>query len=76
MVYFQTKNPNLGNFWRVLQLMMLVHFMAIRTILLPLGIFYGHLVHFVVIWNIFPVLVYCTKKNLATQALRRRFEHK
>jgi hypothetical protein len=31
-----------------------------------LYIFYGHLVKFVVIWYIFPVLVFCTKKNLAT----------
>jgi hypothetical protein len=27
---------------------------------------YGHLVQFVVIWCIFPVLVFCTKKNMAT----------
>jgi hypothetical protein len=32
----------------------------------PLEIFYGHLVYFVVIWYIFPVLVFCTKINLAT----------
>jgi hypothetical protein len=32
----------------------------------PLEIFYGHLVYFVVIWYIFSVLVFCTKKNLAT----------
>jgi hypothetical protein len=41
-----------------------------------IGIFYGHLVHFTVfcyiLWTfgivrgIFPVLVFCTKKNLAT----------
>jgi hypothetical protein len=30
------------------------------------GIFYDHLVHFVFIWCIFPVLVSSTKKNLAT----------
>jgi hypothetical protein len=30
------------------------------------GTFYGPLVYFVVIWYIFPVLVCCTKKNLAT----------
>jgi hypothetical protein len=30
------------------------------------GICYDHLVHFVSIWYIFPVLVSCTKKNLAT----------
>jgi hypothetical protein len=35
MVCFQTKNINLGKFWRVLQWKML-------------GIFYGHLVHFTV----------------------------
>jgi hypothetical protein len=47
------------------------------------GIFYGHLVHFtvfcyilwtfsnfVVIGYIFPVLVFCTKKNLATMVAR------
>jgi hypothetical protein len=34
MVYFQTKNPNLGTFCRVLQLKMLVNFVAIRYILL------------------------------------------
>jgi hypothetical protein len=55
----------------------------LRTILLPFGIlyilpfriFYGHLVYCVVIWHIllslgdfFPVLVCCTKENLATLA--------
>jgi hypothetical protein len=30
------------------------------------GLFYDHLVHFVGIWYIFPILVCCTKKNLAT----------
>jgi hypothetical protein len=42
-------------------------------ILWPLGIFYDHCVHFMIIWYIlcsfgtfFPVLVSCTKKNLAT----------
>jgi hypothetical protein len=32
-------------------------------ILWSIGIFYGHLVYFMAI---FPVLVFCTKKNLAT----------
>jgi hypothetical protein len=35
------------------------------------GIFYGYLVHFVYIWYIFPVLVTCTKKNLATLKLKQ-----
>jgi hypothetical protein len=44
-----------------------------RYILLPfgifyghLGIFYGHLARFVFIWYLFPVLVSCSKTNLAT----------
>jgi hypothetical protein len=41
-------------------------FMTIWSILRPIGIFYGHLVYFLVVWYIFPVLVCCTKKNLAT----------
>jgi hypothetical protein len=44
---------NFGGYW-VLQWKMLLH------------IFYGHFVYFMVIWYIFPVLVFCTKKNLST----------
>jgi hypothetical protein len=50
MVYFQTKNPNLGKFCRVLQWKMLVNLIDIWHILRTFGIFYGHLVYFVVIW--------------------------
>jgi hypothetical protein len=53
MVCFQTKNPNLGKFWRVLQWKILVYFMTIWSILRPLEIFYGNLAYFVVIWYIF-----------------------
>jgi hypothetical protein len=68
MVYFQTKNPNVGKFWRVSQWKLLVYFMtiwsilctAIWYILLQSGTAYGNLV------SIFPVLVICAKKNLAT----------
>jgi hypothetical protein len=55
MVYLQTKNPDLGKFWRVLQWKMMVYFMAnwsilrqigifmaIWCILQRIGIFYGH----------------------------------
>jgi hypothetical protein len=59
MVCFQTKNPTLGKFWRVLQWKILAYFMTIWSILRPLEIFYvhlvyfcGHLVYFVVIWYI------------------------
>jgi hypothetical protein len=42
---------------------MLVYF---KDILRSFAIFYGLSAQFVVIWYIFPVLVFCTKKNLAT----------
>jgi hypothetical protein len=45
-MYFQTKNTNLGKFWRVLQCKILVYFMAIWYILRLFGVFYGHLVFF------------------------------
>jgi hypothetical protein len=48
MVYFQTKNLNLGKFWRVLEWKVLVYFIGIWNNLRPIGIFYGYLVHFVV----------------------------
>jgi hypothetical protein len=69
-VYFQTKNPNLGNFWRTLHWKILMYFKDIWNILRTFGIVFYHLVHFVFIWyNFFPVLVPCTKKNLAPLAV-------
>jgi hypothetical protein len=44
--------------------------MVIWNILQTFGIFYDHLVHFVLIWYIFPVLVSCNKKNLAPLVFR------
>jgi hypothetical protein len=55
MVSFQTKNPILGKFWRVLDLKMLIYFLNICNILQVFGIFYDHLVHFVFIWNTISV---------------------
>jgi hypothetical protein len=65
MACFQTKDSNLGKFWRALQWQMLVYFMAIRSILRsygtfcgfwyilwPFGIFCGLLVYFVAFWYI------------------------
>jgi hypothetical protein len=46
MVYFQTQNPYLGKFWKVLQWNMFVIFMAIWSIERSNGIFNGHLVRF------------------------------
>jgi hypothetical protein len=48
--HFQTKNPKLGKF---LQQSHLVNFTTF-------GVFCGHLVY------LFPILVHCTGKNLAT----------
>jgi hypothetical protein len=67
MVYFQTKNTYLGNFFRALDWKMLIYFMTIWNILRtfgeflwPFGTFCVDLVHF------FAVLVSRTKKNLAS----------
>jgi hypothetical protein len=38
MVYFQTKNPNLGKLWRAIEWAMLVYFMVIWNILRPFGV--------------------------------------
>jgi hypothetical protein len=53
MVYFQTKNPNLGKFWTTLDWKMLIYFMAVLEystdiwdILRQFGTFCVHLVHF------------------------------
>jgi hypothetical protein len=61
MVYIQTKNPDLGKFWRVLQWKMLVYFMfiwcSIRSFSIfcgHFGIFYGHLVYFSPFWYVGP----------------------
>jgi hypothetical protein len=80
MAYFQTKNPKLGKLWRVLQYKMLVYFIPFGLLYGHLvyfvavwyviwlfaiyfsrfGFLYGYLIY------IFPILVCCTKKNLAT----------
>jgi hypothetical protein len=41
------------------------YFRPILSTLLPFSIYYGHLEYLMTNWYIFPVLVYCTKKNLA-----------
>jgi hypothetical protein len=53
MAYFQTKNPNLGKFWSVLQWKTLEYLRANFADFMVIGIF-------------FPILVCCTKINLAT----------
>jgi hypothetical protein len=52
MVSLQTKNYNLGKFWRAVGGKMLIYFKAIWKILRTFGIFYDHLVQFVFLWYI------------------------
>jgi hypothetical protein len=52
MVYFQTKNTNLGNFQRGLQWKRLVYFKAIWSILWTFGL--HNLVYLLDIWYISP----------------------
>jgi hypothetical protein len=63
MVCFQTKNSNLGKFWRALEWKIWLYFMTSRNILRPFGIIYGRLVKFAVILYIFPVLVCLDQEN-------------
>jgi hypothetical protein len=65
---FKPNIPVWVNFARVLQWTMLAYFMTICPILQPFDKFCANLEYFVVIWYIFPVLVCCTKKNMATLA--------
>jgi hypothetical protein len=41
-MYFQTKNPNLGKFWKVF--------------LWPFCLLYGQMLYLIAIWHIIPVL--------------------
>jgi hypothetical protein len=68
-LFSNQKTNNLGKFWRALDWKMFIYFLAICNMLRMFGIIYDHLVHFVFIWYIFPFLVPCTKKNLATSKL-------
>jgi hypothetical protein len=52
MVYFKTKNHNLGKFWRPLEWKVLVYFMVVGNILWPYGIFYLHWVYCTASWYI------------------------
>jgi hypothetical protein len=65
MVSFQTKNPNLGKFWRDLDWKRFMYFTTIWNILWRFGIFYDHWVHFVFIWYIFSSFGTMYQKNLA-----------
>jgi hypothetical protein len=73
MVCFQTKNPNLGLFWRSLDWKMLTYFMSIWTILrtfgeilLQFGTFCVHLVHFFHFWYFVPTKIWqpCSREAM------------
>jgi hypothetical protein len=49
MVYYHTKNPNLGKNWRALEWSMWVYFMVDWNISQPSCIFYGNLI---ILWYI------------------------
>jgi hypothetical protein len=57
MVCFQTKNPNLGKFWRAIEWKMFVDFITIWNNLRPFGVIYCRLLLLVVIWYVFSILV-------------------
>jgi hypothetical protein len=62
MVCFQTKNPNLGKFWRIVDWKMLKYFMAIWNIFWTFGIFMTIWYILCSLGTLFLALVYCTKK--------------
>jgi hypothetical protein len=70
MVYYHSKNPNLGvNYW------VYRYFITISNILRPFGVLYGNLVWFVVIWYIFPVLVCLDQEKSGNPAYTTRSLH-
>jgi hypothetical protein len=60
---FQTKNPNLGIFWKASQWKTLIHILAIWYILWAFGIFTDHFEYFVVFWYIFSQFWYSVSRN-------------
>jgi hypothetical protein len=65
MVCMQTKNSNLGNFWRAFEWKMLAYFwpFGIHT-LRSFGILYGPLLYLVAIWYIFSQIWYIVARNI------------
>jgi hypothetical protein len=50
--WFQTKNPNVGRFWRALEWKMMAYLMDIWDILWPFGKCCDNLVYFLPFWYI------------------------
>jgi hypothetical protein len=53
MAHFQTNNPNLGKFWRVLRWKILLYFTPSWSVLQPFSIFCGHLVYLMVTYLVY-----------------------
>jgi hypothetical protein len=69
MVYFHSKNPNFYAFGKasyVVGNFGTFYDSVVFLIVIWYRYFCDHLVYFVVFWCMFPVLVSCAKKNLAT----------
>jgi hypothetical protein len=67
MVYFQTKTPSFGTFWKPIERKILISFMTIwHTCVRKLYFMAVWHMYVVAIRYIMPILVYCVKKNLAT----------
>jgi hypothetical protein len=65
MVYLYTKHLNFDIFEGIgMENFGISH--SYLGILRPFDVLYGPLVNFVVIWDLFAILVCCTNKNLAT----------
>jgi hypothetical protein len=71
MVYFQTKNPNLGQFLRALSLENVGIFYGHLEYLSDIWKFNDHLVRFVLIWYIYPNFGIMYQENLATLSTTR-----
>jgi hypothetical protein len=61
----------LGLYWRAFEWKMLVYFNAIWNIWQPFGKYYGHLVHFVVIWYMFSHFGILYQEKSGNRALKK-----
>jgi hypothetical protein len=61
--------PVFGTFWKAFEWKISIAFLTFWHPLWPFALYYGNLVYFVVVCYIFPILVYCIKRNLATLRL-------
>jgi hypothetical protein len=73
-LFSNQKKTILGKFWRALEWNMLIHFTAIWNIIQTFGLFYDHLVQFVLIFFGFGIMFHEQSGNpvwMATRQFRR-----